>query len=147
MKSRNQIYSGTFLMLVFIFCASFFFLFLINVLTDNKNISDVFIFSSVVSTFFSSIYYTKLRNKYKKEMLEILTIMLNHTELFELGLCRWAFSLYQYGYISDRKYQLIMEYLKHKRPKHLDEYQMYWWTPGTIRPRIRWIREQIDELN
>ena len=88
---------------------------------------------------------------------ELLETMLQHKDLFDSGLCRWASRLHTIGIISEQEYQTLDDYIINNRPdyfswtnyinKHDSTYRLYFFPIGKIKPRIHWIKRHIKKLS
>jgi len=81
---------------------------------------------------------------------ELLEIMLERKSLFHLGLCVWSQRLYNRDLMSYSEYSLLKKYINENRPKWyssfdalLHNWSVYYWEPGDIKPRIKWIQKHI----
>ena len=81
---------------------------------------------------------------------ELLQVMLDNQHLFYEGLCRLSVSLTSKGLISFHEKDMLLTYIKANRPKlraciryiFCTEFN-YYWTPGDITPRIKWLNKHI----
>ena len=74
---------------------------------------------------------------------ELFELMLTRQDLFIAGLCNWIKNMYFKRLITIEEYGLIRNYIKKNEP--LCGYN-YWWKKGEIKPRIEWIKQQIEKL-
>lgn len=65
--------------------------------------------------------------------------------LFYSGLCGLSFHLNWNEKISDQEYDLMDDYLYDHSPRDF-KWGGYWFTPGSIPPRKRWLKQQIKRL-
>lgn len=82
---------------------------------------------------------------------ELLELMLENKHLFRIGLCGWALDMYftkkSTEKISYDEYCELLEYIEKNKPITLDSLTLdtYWWKPGDINPRIKWIEKHIKK--
>ena len=74
-----------------------------------------------------------------RTLSELFQLMLANQQLFKNGLCNWVHAMRDSAYISEEEGIRLLTYLYNHRVKDIG----YWWTPGEITPRIKWLNEQI----
>ena len=81
---------------------------------------------------------------------ELLEIMLENKDMFPYGLCVWSQRLYNRDVISYNEYLSLKKYINENRPKWYSSFDalshcfsVYYWEPGDIKPRIKWIQKHI----
>lgn len=72
------------------------------------------------------------------------------------GLCNAILYLAMYTYISVEERHILTEYLYSHKPRlrckirrivYSNTHEsLYWWTPGYIKPRLKWLNKQINKL-
>ena len=77
-------------------------------------------------------------------MKQLLELMLEHQELFEVGLCFWATNLYKYNLITYDELIILRKHIKKNKPVNAG--RTFYWNYGEINPRIEWINQQIEKL-
>jgi hypothetical protein len=84
---------------------------------------------------------------------EIFELMLDNKHLFEIGICTWSFRLNIHGLISNSEYLLLVKYMEKNRPSKYSSISAFrsrgssfYWAPHKIKPRIKWINQQIKKL-
>jgi hypothetical protein len=78
---------------------------------------------------------------------ELLEIMLKNEGYFNCGLCDWVSRLFINNIISlDEKYKL-KTYIRENKPFNWRTFlkSAYYWKPGNIKPRIKWIKKHIKK--
>ena len=94
-----------------------------------------------------------MKNEHKSRTLsELLQVMLDNKSLFPLGLCHWNTKLHVANLITTAEYQYLDEYIENNRPKKVSWWwkssnRRYYWRPGKLYPRIKWIKHHIKRLN
>ena len=92
-----------------------------------------------------------------RSIKELLELMLKHQDIFETGLCIWLIemcypSLPNRKLITNEEYVLLLTYINKNRPSkwssidafaHKDS--NYYWSKGSIKPRIKWIKYHIKK--
>jgi hypothetical protein len=76
---------------------------------------------------------------------ELFELMLTRQDLFTAGICGWSFDLCVEGLITYNEYDLLIDYLELNGINSL-KVDYYWWEIGKIKPRIEWIKQQIEKL-
>ena len=100
-----------------------------------------------------------------KELLIILRD--NLEEYFDLyyengGMCLVITDLYGYGIITDDEETILFEYLENNKPRNanirykkykdgggdfaLFSNRLHWWKPRAVKPRLKWLNQQINKL-
>lgn len=86
---------------------------------------------------------------------ELLIILLEHKFLFSssFGLCWWVNHMYDESLITNEERQSLLCYINQNRPSkfsslntYLYRKSPYYWNPGYIRPRIKWLKKHISKL-
>lgn len=79
---------------------------------------------------------------------ELLELMLENKHLFISGLCYWNYWILNNEKISGDEYCELRDYIEKNKP--ITWYNLvihrngsYWWKPGDINPRIKWIKKHI----
>jgi len=85
-----------------------------------------------------------------RSIKELLQLMLYNTHQFEDGLCMWVLNMKILQYISLEEWDSLSEYIKENRPSKYSSFNawirsdnQYYWTPGNIEPRIKWLKKHI----
>lgn len=80
--------------------------------------------------------------------------MLNNQKEFRTGLCRWAKWLYYSDIITYQEYVKLRSFIEANRPSKYSSLSAYayknddfYWTPGVIKHRVKWIKQQIKLLS
>ena len=91
-----------------------------------------------------------------KTIKELLQLMLEHQELFDEGLCNWKSSLMHKSLISLEEYFMLKNYIRENKPSIFSSWNVFkhrifisygfYWTPGKIKPRVKWIKKHIARL-
>lgn len=89
------------------------------------------------------IYLQKIGLIKPRSVRSLLLVLLNNPYLFRDGLCQWVDSLYHYKFITTKEWFILKKYLRENAPKN---YLIYWFEPGKIEPRIKWIDKQLGKL-
>jgi hypothetical protein len=85
-----------------------------------------------------------------KSTKELLTIILQNTDkLFRCGLCGLVWRLGDEGIFNSDEHLHILNYIADHRPINLRRIFdcAYYWKPGKIKPRVRWLKRQIKRNN
>lgn len=90
-----------------------------------------------------------------RSVKELLQLMLQHKDLFETGLCYWAFELHSYGIITVKEFRSLDGYIKNNPPNYFSwtnfvsdhKSGRYFFRSGKIKPRIYWIKTHIKRLS
>lgn len=80
---------------------------------------------------------------YRKRLIKIakqLLAMLEDEDIYFFSLC---YSLYEF---NKSDYKLFHKYMWKNRPSHVDCIYDYWWFVHDRKPRIEWLKQQIDNL-
>lgn len=81
---------------------------------------------------------------------ELLQIMLDNKDLFQRGLCGWAFRIHEHNIINNEELLELEDYIINNRPSkyssisafiHRDS--LFYWSYDDISPRIKWIKKHI----
>ncbi len=86
----------------------------------------------------------------QRSIKELLELMLDNQQLFTDGLCCWAITLRWQGKINNVEQLRLHFYIKDNPPLlvYLRKIIMnggYYWKPGDIAPRIKWINKHIKK--
>ena len=90
--------------------------------------------------------------KKERSINELLKLMLDHQECFNSrhsGLCYWSRVMGWEGLMSKEELNKIHSYIENNRPKNI-RYIMgfvFYWTPGRLSPRIKWLQKHIKLTN
>ena len=80
-----------------------------------------------------------------KELLEVMLLAMDNN-LFRRGLCGLADRLYNDHNMGSEEYLRLYAFVKQNPPKK--KYSDLWyWKPGNSKPRIKWLKEQIEKNN
>lgn len=86
-----------------------------------------------------------------RSIKELLQVLLDNQDLFVFGLCQWNKTCWNNGLIIYKEFLMIREYININRPDN--EYTRligfnsgYYWFPGDLEIRIRWLNEHIAKL-
>jgi hypothetical protein len=76
---------------------------------------------------------------------ELLQIMLSHINEVREGLCGIVWQLGDRGIFNSEEHLRILNYIADNRPINLRRIlnTAYYWKPGKIKPRKRWLKRQI----
>lgn len=81
---------------------------------------------------------------------ELLQLMLDNKELFDVGLCFWVDSLETVQLINEEEYDELHHYIRRNRPSmfsSLDAFKhrntAFYWERDDIKPRIKWLKKHI----
>jgi hypothetical protein len=87
----------------------------------------------------------------ERTIKELLTVIYNRQDLFQTGLCCWAYSLYNNNRINSSEYDSLLNYIESNRPSKyssLDTWKRrnsaYYWKIGNIKPRLKWIKKHSN---
>lgn len=81
---------------------------------------------------------------FKEDVTEqLLKQMLERTDLFETGLCKWNSSMHNLGLFTEKELLLIDKEISDKKPDDANKLSSYYWKSGLLEPRIVWILEQL----
>lgn len=86
----------------------------------------------------------------RRSIKQLFETMLDSKHLFETGICKWIWKMYNKDRINMEEYINLNSYLKRNLPKpkydspHGDT--IYCWEISKIKPRIEWIKLQIEKL-
>lgn len=91
--------------------------------------------------------------KKERTTKELLQLMLEHQDLFRLGLCRWKISLRECKIITQEESLKLATYIDKNRPSKyssIDAFRKrhsgFYWEPMEIKPRIKWLKKHIARL-
>ena len=83
---------------------------------------------------------------------ELLEIMLKYKSGFSYGLCGWVGELRCIKIISYKEEVFLKNYIKNNRPNIFTSFNTFinrsspfYWHPGNIEPRIKWIKKHIKK--
>ena len=79
----------------------------------------------------------------------LLKVLKKNQHLFDSGMCKWIESINKLFRITDQEALLLKRYLFINRPKYrfIDTYAPgYYWSPGNINFRLKWIDKHIKLL-
>ena len=77
---------------------------------------------------------------------ELWQLVLSRQDLFEDGICNWAWSVHENGLMTFHEYDRLMNMLD-LNDFNIDKYNfLYWFKPYELQPRIDWINERIKQL-
>ena len=92
--------------------------------------------------------------KQERSIKELLEVMLNNQELFNGGLCSWAWHIYRDDKITLEEYRILEFYIRENRPSifsSVDAFMhmtsLFYWEKCNIKPRIEWINKHIKKLS
>ena len=73
--------------------------------------------------------------------------MLENEKFFTYGLCAWVNDLNMHRIINSTEWDILRKYIQDHRPWYSSLLYSgdYYWTPGNIKPRIRWIKKHIKK--
>lgn len=88
-----------------------------------------------------------------RTILQLLELMLQNQYYYELGLCAWSNMLRFENIITDNENVALRSYIRKNRPSSFSSWSAfknrkigYYWPDGDIKPRIKWINQQIAKL-
>ena len=76
---------------------------------------------------------------------ELLILMLDNMIFFRSGLCALAENLYLNDIINGEEYRSLRDLIKSNKPERTYDEEWYW-KPGIKKPRVNWIKKQIETL-
>jgi hypothetical protein len=89
-----------------------------------------------------------------RSIKELLQVMLDNQDLFDVGLCKWNLLLYRSGNISKYEHIMLIYYIRYNRPSmwssvyaFKNRNNAYYWVCGDIQPRVKWIKKHIKKLS
>ena len=92
--------------------------------------------------------------KEERSIKELLEVMLENQELFNGGLCSWAWYMYREDKITFEEYRILDCYIRENRPSKFSSLEAwnyqnrgYYWKYNNIKPRIKWIKKHIKKLS
>lgn len=81
---------------------------------------------------------------------ELLKIVLDNIEPLEFGLCDRVYAIWRLSLITESERDYLWRYIAGNRPSMLSSVSAffmrnsgYYWTRGSIRPRIKWLKHHI----
>jgi len=84
---------------------------------------------------------------------EILEIVLENEFGFRMGLCGWVLNLGGLGVISHSECVKVSRYINDHRPfntRTIIPFSLigsaYYWKPGKLEPRVKWLKRHIKKL-
>ena len=87
-----------------------------------------------------------------RDIKTLLQLMLDNKFLFTNGLCYWAWEMKFVGLITVAEVSILSWYIRNNRVSKYSSLgtfyrsnRAYWWKPGNITPRIKWIKEHIKK--
>ena len=87
-----------------------------------------------------------------KSIKEILELGLDNIETiinYNHGLCGLFMCLKFSDFINDKEYLKIIKYLKKNKPyftyNNIFKNSSYWWKPGKVKPRKKWLIKHIKK--
>ena len=90
--------------------------------------------------------------KQDRTIHELLQVMLDNQQYFNIGLCNWLLRVYFLDIISPKEYNILYTYIKSNRPSKyssIDAYSCknygFYWKPDNIKPRIKWIKKHLKK--
>jgi hypothetical protein len=85
-----------------------------------------------------------------RSIKDLLNLTLENQELFDVGLCNWFVKLLGQELISSSEFCRLYEYIDKNRPSKFSSIEAflhrnisYFWNPGNIKPRIKWLKKHI----
>jgi hypothetical protein len=85
---------------------------------------------------------------------ELLEVMLEHIRMATAGLCFLNDQLFTRRIITDDEHAIIHKYIKNNRPSKFSSLNALWcsntrwyWTRGTVRYRVKWLKHHIKKLS
>jgi hypothetical protein len=92
-----------------------------------------------------------MQTRTEKELLEV---MLTNIHILKGGLCFFNDQLYSRRLITDDEHAIIHKYIKNNRPSKFSSLNALWcsntrwyWTRGTVKHRIKWLKHHIKKLS
>jgi hypothetical protein len=89
----------------------------------------------------------------KRDIKELLQLMLDNQNLFKTGLCHWNNYLYWNCLITSHEYFILRNYIENNRPSmfssidaFLSKNSIFYWKNKNITPRIKWLKKHIAKL-
>ena len=102
---------------------------------------------------FDKFKYKIIIPKEERTTKELLQLMLEHQDLFRLGLCRWRVALRGCKIITQEEALKLATYIDKNRPSKyssIDAFRrrndIFYWEPREIKPRIKWLKKHIARL-
>jgi hypothetical protein len=91
--------------------------------------------------------------KEERTIKELLQLMLEHKELFNLGLCSWVTNVKIRQIITFDERSILMDFIHNNRPSKYSSVSafrnrdlLFYWEKNRIKPRIKWIKKHIARL-
>jgi hypothetical protein len=89
----------------------------------------------------------------ERSIKELLQLMLDNQHCFDEGLCKWASKLYPVGIITLAEFFILLNYIRANKPSMFSSFERlkwsfsrkYYWKPGNIVPRIKWLQYHIKK--
>jgi hypothetical protein len=88
----------------------------------------------------------------ERSIKELLQLMLDNQHCFDEGLCKWASKLYPVGIITLAEFFILLNYIRANKPSMFSSFEgfkwrfrKYYWKPGNIVPRIKWLLYHIKK--
>lgn len=93
-----------------------------------------------------------------KELLELLLNKEFQRRYFNLGLCGFVWRLYENNIIVEDERKVLIDYIHKHFPinkntiysffaENFKNRNYFYWNPGNIKPRERWIKKHIRKLS
>lgn len=79
----------------------------------------------------------------------LLQLLLDNNKKIVAGLCLLAMNLHCAKIINGYELQYLRKYIRYHKPdnRRTRDGQAYYWIPGARKPRIAWLKTQIEFLN
>jgi len=88
-----------------------------------------------------------------RNIKELLQVLLDNQQYFNLGLCLWVDELVYKDIISYRERYILHDYINKHRPSMFSSIEAwknsnsnYYWNRNNIVPRLNWINKHIEKL-
>jgi hypothetical protein len=89
----------------------------------------------------------------ERSIKELLQLMLDNQHCFDEGLCKWASKLYPVRIITLTEFFILLNYIRDNRPSMFSSFEgfkwsfsrRYYWKPGNIVQRIKWLQYHIKK--
>lgn len=88
---------------------------------------------------------------------ELLQLMLDNPQCFQYhptGLCQWVYEMCNDALVNRVERDKVHAYIKQNRPNKYSSlgafthsHRNYYWKPGRIEPRIKWLNQHIKKLS
>lgn len=79
--------------------------------------------------------------------IQLLSLILASQSLFKVGLCKWIYDLELKQRINKKERIFLIDFLDAYARKNQLSIHKCWSPRGKIKPRIKWIEQQIENLN